>query len=173
MYICISVAIRWALQAPQSLSSQGCLSGAFSFRYLSSGAVLSPPRFPHYSLVFLFTHLTCIFSCLRTTPAMDMLRAVSASQAAEQWLMPESKRTYLVPKVQPGGTFCGQRGTGEQSPPAPRAASPPPDPAHHEPSHSSSSLPGFQRDRTWLPIPMPVTAPRLQGGRCDGSSAKN
>lgn len=71
---------------------------------------------------------------------------MSASQAAEEWLMPLSKIIYLAPRVQLGGRFCGQRGTGgavqaeqghEQTPPAPRAASPgQPDPAHQEPSLS-------------------------------------
>lgn len=37
---------------------------------------------------------------------------ISATQAAVEWLMPLSKITYLVPKVQPGGTFCEQRGAG-------------------------------------------------------------
>lgn len=162
MYICISVAIRWTLQAPQSLSVQGCLSGAFSFRHLSSGG-FAPPRLPHFSLVFLFACVT-LFSVVSGQPQLwicsGLALAGSASQAAVEWLMPLSKITHLVPKVQRGGTFCEQRGAGGAVqastatssplllPELPAQPSPgQPDPAHCEPLPSPSLFPGFQRDR--------------------------
>lgn len=169
--MCISVAARWTLQAPESLSSQGCLSGAFSFRYLSSGAVLSPPRFPHFSLVFLLAHLPCIFSCLRTAPAMDLLRAGSAclSLPGSRAVVNASEQNikyYLVPKVQ---RCVDREGQGEQG----RALLLPELPAHltQPPALGSLTLlttslclpPGYS-------LPSKGTEPGCQSSASDDSS---
>lgn len=78
-YISISVSavvLVWTPQtAPRSPVSVELVVSlvSFWFRCFSSVTVLSPPRFLHFSLLFLFVHITGIFSRFGARSAMGIL----------------------------------------------------------------------------------------------------
>lgn len=81
-YICISVSavvLGWTPQAaPRSPVSVELVVSLMSFWFRCSVTVLSPPRLLHFSLPFLFVHVTDIFQPTRGKISNGYVRAGSS-----------------------------------------------------------------------------------------------